>query len=193
MILKRQTVAFAVEPRAVTLAGSEARLAYSEAELADLRESSFSEGFSKATEECAGEIRDLKEMMSALQDGVLQTLIEKQREMAAHIRSILPVLVMEAAERVIAGVKVDDALVRAVVGDLMAEVAPGIENVEIRLSVNDFGKIREFDASFGGRYPQAKLLPDPDLADGDCVVRSKFGTLDGRIATKLRALEGALS
>jgi flagellar assembly protein FliH len=193
MILKRQTVAFAVEPRAVTLAGSEARLAYSEAELAEIRESSFSEGFSKAAEECAGEIRDLKEMMSALQDGVLQTLIEKQREMAAHIRSILPVLVMEAAERVIAGVKVDDALVRAVVGDLMAEVAPGIENVEIRLSVNDFGKIREFDASFGGRYPQAKLLPDPDLADGDCVVRSKFGTLDGRIATKLRALEGALS
>jgi flagellar assembly protein FliH len=193
MILKRQTIAFAVEPRSITLAGSEARPAYLESELKEIREASFSEGYAKAAEECASEVRDLKEMMTALQDGVLQTLIEKQREMAAHIRSILPVLVMEAAERVIAGVKVDDGVVKAVVGDLMAEVAPGIENVEIRISVNDFGKMRDFDATFSGRYPQAKLLPDPDLADGDCIIRSKFGTLDGRIATKLRALEGALS
>ena len=193
MILKRQTIAFAVEPRAVTLAGDDARLAYSDSEMKEMKETSFSEGYAKAAEECASEIQDLKEMMTALQDGVLQTLIEKQREMAAHIRSILPALVMEAAERVIAGVKVDDVLVRSVVGDLMAEVAPGIENVEIRVSENDFGRMREFDATFSGRYPQAKLLPDPDLSDGDCVVRSKFGTMDGRIATKLRALEGALS
>jgi flagellar assembly protein FliH len=193
MILKRQTIAFAVEPRSVTLVGAEARLGYTESELKEVRESSFAEGFAKAAEECASEIRDLKEMMTALQDGVLQTLIEKQREMSAHIRSILPVLVMEAAERVIAGVKVDDGLVKAVVGDLMAEVAPGIENVEIRISVTDFSKMREFDATFSGRYPQARLLADPDLTDGDCIVRSKFGTLDGRIATKLRALEGALS
>lgn len=193
MILKRQTIAFAVEPRAVTLAGNEARAGYSESELREMRESSFSEGYAKAAEECAGEVRDLKEMMTALQDGVLQTLIEKQREMAAHIRSILPVLVMESAERVIAGVKVDEAVVKAVVGDLMAEVAPGIENVEIRISADDFGKMQEFDPTFSGRYPQARLLPDPDLSNGDCVIRSKFGTLDGRIATKLRALVGALS
>ena len=193
MILKRQTIAFALEPKSVTLAGREARLAHTESELKEIRESAFSEGYAKAAEECASEVRGLKDMMTALQDGVLQTLIEKQREMSAHIRSILPVLVMEAAERVIAGVKVDDGVVKAVVGDLMAEVAPGIENVEIRISVNDFSKMREFDATFSGRYPQAKLLPDPDLTDGDCIVRSKFGTLDGRIATKLRSLEGALS
>ncbi len=193
MVLKRQAIAFTEEPRAIGLAGTELRAGYAEGELEAIKQSSFSDGYGKASSECAGEISDLKEVMTALQDGVLQSVIEKQREISAHIRSILPVLVTEAAERVLAGVKVDESIVRAVVGDMMAEVAPGIENVEIRLNPEDHSKLQIFDPTFGGRYPQARLIPDPDLIEGDCVIRSRFGTLDGRIATKLRALEGALS
>lgn len=193
MVLKRQAIAFTEEPRAIGLAGSELRAGYAESELEGIKQSSYSDGYAKATDECASEVSDLKEMMAALQEGVLQSVIEKQREIAAHIRSILPVLVTEAAERVLAGVKVDEATVRAVVGDMMSEVAPGIENVEIRLNPDDHSKLQVFDPTFGGRYPQARLIADPDLNEGDCVVRSRFGTLDGRIATKLRALEGALS
>jgi flagellar assembly protein FliH len=193
MVLKRQSIAFSEEPRAIGLAGLDLRAGYFEDELKGIRESAYSEGYSKASSECAAEIADLKEMMTALQEGVLQTVIEKQRALSSHIRSILPVLVTEAAERVLAGVKIDESAVKAVIGDLMAEVSPGIENVEIRLNAEDHSKLQMFDPSFGGRYPQARLIVDLDLAEGDCVIKSRFGTLDGRIATKLRALEGALS
>jgi flagellar assembly protein FliH len=38
-------------------------------------------------------------------------------------------------------------------------------------------------------YPNVKFFEDPSLQSGDCQVKSRFGLLDGRIATKLRRLE----
>ena len=38
-------------------------------------------------------------------------------------------------------------------------------------------------------YPNIKFFEDASLKSGDCQVKSRFGLLDGRIATKLRRLE----
>lgn len=38
-------------------------------------------------------------------------------------------------------------------------------------------------------YPNVKFFEDASLKSGDCQVKSRFGLLDGRIATKLRRLE----
>ena len=38
-------------------------------------------------------------------------------------------------------------------------------------------------------YPNVKFFEDASLQSGDCQVKSRFGLLDGRIATKLRRLE----
>ena len=41
-------------------------------------------------------------------------------------------------------------------------------------------------------YPNVKFFEDSTLASGDCQVKSRFGLLDGRIATKLRKVEEEL-
>ena len=41
-------------------------------------------------------------------------------------------------------------------------------------------------------YPNVKFFEDLTLASGDCQIKSRFGLLDGRIATKLRKVEEEL-
>jgi flagellar biosynthesis/type III secretory pathway protein FliH len=52
--------------------------------------------------------------------------------------------------------------------------------------------IESFQAGFRERYPQIEFRADPDLQPGDCVVTSRFGALDGRLATKLRSIDRLL-
>jgi hypothetical protein len=41
--------------------------------------------------------------------------------------------------------------------------------------------------------PHVKFIEDPSLQSGDCQVKSRFGLLDGRIATKVRKIKEELS
>ena len=42
-------------------------------------------------------------------------------------------------------------------------------------------------------YPNVRFHEDPSLGVGDCQIKSRFGLLDGRIATKLRRVESSMS
>jgi flagellar assembly protein FliH len=48
------------------------------------------------------------------------------------------------------------------------------------------------DALLAG-YPNVKFFEDASLSSGDCQIKSRFGLLDGRIATKLRKIGEELS
>ena len=48
------------------------------------------------------------------------------------------------------------------------------------------------DALLAG-YPNVKFFEDASLNSGDCQIKSRFGLLDGRIATKLRKIGEELS
>ena len=48
------------------------------------------------------------------------------------------------------------------------------------------------DALLAG-YPNVKFFEDESLSSGDCQIKSRFGLLDGRIATKLRKIGEELS
>ena len=41
-------------------------------------------------------------------------------------------------------------------------------------------------------YPNVTFHEDPTLSPGDCQIKSRFGLLDGRVATKLRKIEADL-
>jgi flagellar biosynthesis/type III secretory pathway protein FliH len=47
------------------------------------------------------------------------------------------------------------------------------------------------DALLAG-FPNVKFFDDASLVSGDCQIKSRFGLLDGRIATKLRKIEEEL-
>ena len=50
----------------------------------------------------------------------------------------------------------------------------------------------EGDDALLSEYPEVKFFVDDSLESGDCQIKSRFGLLDGRIATKLRKIEEEL-
>ena len=48
------------------------------------------------------------------------------------------------------------------------------------------------DDALLSEYPEVKFFDDDSLQSGDCQIKSRFGLLDGRIATKLRKIEEEL-
>ena len=48
------------------------------------------------------------------------------------------------------------------------------------------------DDALLSEYPEVKFFEDDSLQSGDCQIKSRFGLLDGRIATKLRKIEEEL-
>ncbi len=50
----------------------------------------------------------------------------------------------------------------------------------------------EGDDALLSEYPEVKFFVDDSLEIGDCQIKSRFGLLDGRIATKLRKIEEEL-
>ena len=48
------------------------------------------------------------------------------------------------------------------------------------------------DDALLSEYPEVKFFEDDSLQNGDCQIKSRFGLLDGRIATKLRKIEEEL-
>ena len=48
------------------------------------------------------------------------------------------------------------------------------------------------DDAILSEYPEVKFFEDDSLQSGDCQIKSRFGLLDGRIATKLRKIEEEL-
>jgi len=49
------------------------------------------------------------------------------------------------------------------------------------------------DDSLLPNYPNVSFHEDSSLSSGDCQIKSRFGLLDGRIATKLRRIEASMS
>lgn len=128
----------------------------------------------------------------ALADETLARLGRQEETLAAQAREVLPDLVMEVVRRLWAGFQPDAALVRRLVGEALANVAPGPGRVEVALPPADLALLDGADAGLRERHPGLEFRADPGLRPGDCLVRSRFGLTDARTETKLRTIETML-
>ncbi len=189
----RSTVAFSVPPRFIGLPSQVAALSYSLKEYDSAVSLARDEGREAAQAEFEAERVKLREHVSAVVDGAFSRIQEKHESALSQMRALLPQLVSEATKRVVAGIAVDASLVKAVVRDLLEEVAPGAEMVEVQLCASDLARVTGFDEELRHKFPSIHLMENRELVPGDCVVRTRFGVIDGRISSKLKAVEGLLS
>ena len=126
------------------------------------------------------------------------------------------------AERVLGQTPLDRAAIENIVKGLVAEFSGEDEKLEAYLCPEDLKLLKAFDREesaevpseeeeegfasaiagiFDGLdgddallegYPNVTFHEDPTLSRGDCQIKSRFGLLDGRIATKLRKIEADL-
>jgi flagellar biosynthesis/type III secretory pathway protein FliH len=188
-----KAIAFTALPVAITIVREmlpvieepiDTRVALEEHEAAC--QEAYNRGFQEATDALTNQIADQRAEVAQLQDAVFKNLAAQAETLAHQVSNILPDLVIEITHRVLAGFKPDTDIVRRIISETLAEVAPGSTEVEIRLHPQDLALVQGIEADFEQKYPGLKLTPDPELAPGDCLAKSRFGTIDARVLTKLQ-------
>ena len=192
-VAARSSIAFSQPPKFIGLPGQINSLTFTSSQLDQAVDAAYQRGLTEARGASDAEISKLRAEAKAVIEGALSKVSEQHQYALAQMRALLPKLVSEATARVVAGVEVDGELVRSVVNDLLGDVTPGADTVEVQLSPTDLAKVVGFDQELRHKFPNIHLTENRELQPKDCVVKTRFGVLDGRIASKLRSVEGLLS
>ncbi len=188
----RATIAFPKAPRSIHVSGQLSPAVYRFEDLELAREEAAREVTRRVTAEAEEKIAAVQEELSDLKEGVLKSLSDQFSQALSQMRGLLPQLVVEATARVVGGIKVDESVVRGVVDDLLSEVAPGAEQLEVQLCEADFATLQGDQSQFKQKFPSIVFRSNSELRSGDCMVKTRFGVLDGRLQTKIRGLESLL-
>lgn len=192
-VAARSTIVFSEPLRFIGLPGQANTLTYTAVEVDEAVHGAYERGFAEAKASTEAELSKLRADAKAVIDGALSKVNERHEYALDQIRALLPKLVSEATARVIAGIEVSGELVRAVVNDLLGDVTPGSDTVEVQLCSGDLAKVTGFDQELRHKFPNIHLTENRELMPKDCVVKTRFGVLDGRVASKLKSIEGLLS
>jgi flagellar biosynthesis/type III secretory pathway protein FliH len=71
-------------------------------------------------------------------------------------------------------------------------MVPGAGEIEIALHPEDIELLSQYDQKFQDKYPGLHFVSDSCLRVGDCIMRTRFGVVDGRLETKLDNLSSSL-
>ena len=128
-----------------------------------------------------------------------EVLALAERERLARVRaseSLIAELAVKVARRLLGReVAADAAYVARVAQELIGEVDKA-RRIEVRVCAGDFAAMLAERTSLERLLPQqteCAIVPDRSLAAGDVVIATEFGTVDGRMETRLGLLRQALT
>jgi flagellar biosynthesis/type III secretory pathway protein FliH len=158
-------------------------------DLETARRGAYQRGFEDASAMIETQLIEQREEVAHLQEKTLKGLAGHNDALTRQVRAAIPELTMEIVRRVLGGMQPDQNAVQKIVDEVLKGVAPGPDTVEVCMSERDLKLIESYQANLREKYPQIAFRADPDLEAGDCIVTSRFGALDGRLATKLRSVD----
>lgn len=190
--MQPEPIHFHRPPRRIRIADQPPVPTFTEDDMDNARTESYKRGYEEASQLLRRQMMDQRAEMGQLQGETFKALEQQHHTLLAQFRQLLPGLALDIARRVLGGVEIDrDAVVR-LVDDILAAVPAGREGLEVALSAHDLALIEGNDAQFREKHPEIRFRADASLKSGDCVVRSRFGEIDGRLDTKLRSVERLL-
>lgn len=189
----RLAIHFPVPPRTVFVAGTpQPAVTYSQEQFDAACREARQRGIDETTELLERQMLHLRADVLQLQSGTFSKLAAAHAELIAHFKDLLPALVTEAASRVLAATPISRDTVLGIVRELLQGIDPGSPELEVRLCSQDLELIAGNEDDFREKHPALTFRADPELKQGDCIVQSRFGMLDGRVATKLQVCKEAL-
>ena len=163
-----------------------------ESELSARAQDAFRRGVDSARALADQQMVEFRADVSQLSDGVLKKISGLEGTLLAQLSAALPALGMEIARRLLAGYEPPADVVARVCGEALAELFPERENLELIVCPRDAEVLAGLSPAWLQRYPGLQISTAAELVPGDCQVRSRFGLIDGRVATKLGALQSSL-
>ena len=179
-------------PKRLVLALPRAASTFTEDDVEAARREGYRRGSEEAARLLERQMIEQRSEMVALQSDTFAAITLQHAALTEQMHEVVPQLVLEAVARVLADAEFDRDTVIRIASDLLCEIAPGREEVELQLAPHDLELIAGYEDGFREKHPAIVFRANPELRPGDCTVHSRFGIIDGRLATKLRALEGFL-
>ena len=187
-----ESIRLHASPKKVALAGPRSAAVFSEDDVEAARREGYRRGSEEATRLLEKQMIEQRSEMVALQSGTFAAVAQQQELLTQQMHEVVPALALEAVARVLADAEFDRDTILRIARDLLSEVASGREEVELQLAPRDLELIAGFEDGFREKHPAILFRANPELRTGDCKILSRFGFIDGRLCTKLRALEGFL-
>jgi flagellar assembly protein FliH len=173
------------------LPGQSGRLV-GERELAEQTEAAYRRGGDDERAMASHQLVEVRTDVQRLSEGVFKQLSSVETALMTQLREALPGLALEIARRLFAGYNPDPETLERLCREALDQLYPEREGLELTLCPQDAELIGCLDPVWMRKYPGLRISTDTGLARGDCLVRSRFGLTDARMATKLAALERAL-
>jgi flagellar assembly protein FliH len=175
--------------KGVFLAGTQPLPRFSEEELEAARREGYHRGAEDTSRVLERQLMEQRAELVHLQSETFLALNQQHAAMFEQLRAVVPQLVMEAVARILGGTPPDAQAVMRIVDDLLAELTPTGEAVEVQLSATDLELITGYEEKVREKFPAIAFKASSELQPGDAIVRSRFGLIDGRMSTKFQAVE----
>lgn len=186
------TIHFRIPFRSVRLAGPAAEPAW-EDKLAAAREESFQRGYGEARAFYEQQMVESREQFRQLRDEMTQRALEAVTELEKRVTSSMPALAVEIARRLFAGFEPPAAFLHALCAEALDQLFPEVQNLELSVSPQDLDCFQPLPETWHGKYPGLRVSADNSLQSGECLVKSRFGTVDARRHTRLSAFADSLA
>lgn len=157
-----------------------------------LQKKAYRKGYDKASDLFNQQIVEHRNEAVYLQETLMHGIQEQFGQAMEEINATLPDLLLSMIRGIWSGLQIDRDTVENIVQEVISDLSPEEEALEIHLSSSDFNLLRERTKDWSDQFPTLKFKENPSLQSGDCVVRSRFGTIDAKVATKIRKIEKEL-
>ncbi len=182
-------IQFSAPVKAVFLAGTKPLPSFTPEEIEAARREGYHRGAEETSRTMERQLFEQRAELIHLQSETFAALQGQHAAVLEQFRAVLPELVMEGVARILGGAQPDRAGVIRIVDDLLGELSPTGEAIEVQLSPSDLEMISGYEENLREKYPAIAFRSGADLQPGDAVVRSRFGVIDGRLGTKFRSVE----
>ncbi len=164
-----------------------------EAELAELREQARREGAEDTRRFADSQMVEMRSEVQQLNESLFEALRQAETRLTEQVRAALPGLAVEIGRRLLAGWEPPIEVVAKVCREALDELFPETTGLELVLSARDAELLEKLNPGWLREFPGLKIVVDPNLHAGDCLVRSRFGVVDARGATRLNSLQDSLA
>lgn len=165
-------------------------------EIEALEKAAFARGLEHAQAVHSKQLAAQQSEFASLATGVLSKVGQAENAAVGELTKIIPALIRDISERLLAGYKPSAEVVSRICEESIAGLSAETDEVEMNLAAHDLELLRQHAPEWftrAGSTGKLRMNADHSLKPGDCVIKSRFGLIDARLETKMRALNTAVA
>lgn len=162
--------------------------------ICEREESAYARGRQHAENSFSQQLVSQRNEMLETQNGVLTAVRSAIPNVIRETEQMLVDLAVATAERLVAGMTVDSAMVEAAIREALTQVEDG-SSVRVQLHADDLALLKKEGSEIledDGDTGALAVEVSSEVSRGGCILRTRFGDIDARREIKIEQVKQAL-